>query len=136
MVLNGSFQVGDMKMPVRLIVDQAVDMSAKWAQGVNINNGTVYNTYLVLSLPVLSAGITANMLNAASNVNGLITISAVSNTAIYQKIVANMQRAMTAQFGTATAQGNGSITDPGNATMQTVSGNGSDVKPGAIVIGK
>jgi hypothetical protein len=92
--------VGDstMSIPVYVIIDQQMELVAKWMQKTTISSGTNYLSNLSMSLGQLTSGLDSTMLQNLTLTNGAIVISSTSNTAIYNFIVTNMQSMLRVKF--------------------------------------
>jgi len=92
--LVGSYMVNDMKVTIDLLINEPVVLKVAWDSVVEVQSNHVYTTMLGIDLKRLTAGITSNMLNNAEIVQGTITISANSNTDLYDKILGNLKDMM------------------------------------------
>lgn len=78
-------------VPIEIRIDQPIDLTAEWKQNVTIGKTQVLTAVLSLDLAQVTNGITPGMLVNAERTNGVIVLSANSNTQLYQAIVANLQ---------------------------------------------
>lgn len=85
-------------LPVVLIVNDPVVMTAQIRSNIAIGNNQMLNANLLLDLGKITNGITAQMLAQANASNGSIVISANSNQNLYQLILNNLQGSLTAKF--------------------------------------
>jgi hypothetical protein len=91
MYLEGAVVYAGLTVPVMVIVDESVDVMAKWNNQVTITDNADYWSDIMLSLDQLAANIDESMLQNLQFTNGTIVISSTSNANIYSMLVTNMQ---------------------------------------------
>lgn len=91
MHLEGIVEYNGLLIPVTVMVDETVDVMAKWKDEVTISAGTDYWSHIMLHLDQLTTGLDITMLQNLTITNGRIIISANSNAHIYQILLNNMK---------------------------------------------
>ncbi len=92
LMLNGRYNKGDgTGVPILITIDQPLTLTSQAMDNVAISDKQIYTATLYLSTDQLMAGISGDQLLNADKTNGVIQISAGSNTALYQAIFANLQ---------------------------------------------
>jgi hypothetical protein len=90
LVLKGSFTKTDGTIvPVELDVNDNVEIKSE-AKNVVIDNTTDLKTTIILYLNKIFIGVTAAELDAATLTSGTLLVSSSSNTAIFNKAIANL----------------------------------------------
>ncbi len=87
--LKGTFTSGVIVTPVIFRVGSALEIESE-KDNVTIADNASYTALTSLNLSVLTQGITEAMLNNAQRTNGVIIISAASNTNLYNIILNNI----------------------------------------------
>lgn len=91
LVLDGSFTSSGVTTPIRFLVSSNVELKAEKANVV-VAAGTTYSALNTLDLSQLTRDVSQAELQSAVRTNGTILISANSNTSLYSKILANLNR--------------------------------------------
>lgn len=84
-LLNGSYTNNGVTTPVTFRIDLPVEVETK-KDNFTISNSASYTAVTTFDLSLLTQGITAAMLDAATRTNGVIVISSTSNVNLYDTI--------------------------------------------------
>lgn len=86
-------------IPVRILIDQQVEMVAEWHYNMAIVENHNYTSHLFLNLANITKGITYDMMrNARSVTDGMVIISSTTNNNLYQIVLSNLHSSLTTQF--------------------------------------
>ena len=96
--LEGDYMENGINVPVTIVVDETMDLKAKWKDPLTIANGVDYLSFLSFNLAELIDGLTPGMLQQASLTNGGLVISSSSNQHIYNMILENLEDMMKVKF--------------------------------------
>lgn len=89
--LSGSYtSASGVRTPVTFKLNATLELEAE-KSNITIADGASLNALTTLNLSMLSNGVTETMFNNASKTNGVIEISATSNTGIYEIIYNNLR---------------------------------------------
>jgi hypothetical protein len=96
--LDATYTANGMNIPVQFIIDQPIELKAKWMSPVTITSTTDYLSMLNLSLAQFANGIDTNLLSTLTPTNGVIVISSTSNQQVYNMIMNNLENFMKVKF--------------------------------------
>lgn len=97
--IAGKFVNQGEEIPLMVVIDQQFDLTSVWKDKININSTTQYLSLFTMSLVSLTDGIDIRMLRAATkDENGAIVISRTYNTNLYNRIIYNLQKAVSMRF--------------------------------------
>lgn len=83
--------------PVVFRINSALEIESE-LENVTITQGSDYNAIITLNLSLLTLGVSESALNSALLTNGEIIISANSNTALYNLMIANLSNLDEVEF--------------------------------------
>lgn len=87
--LTGSFTSGSTTKSIRFIVSAPVELEAE-TKNITIAQGETYSALNSLDLSQLTSGVSEAALRTATATDGVILLSATSNTALYNTLLKNL----------------------------------------------